>query len=238
MPGAACSATPAATPLRAVGGAPVHVELRGWLTKLSKGGFTANWNRRARAIEQDPGVRQELTRLIATPKVFAEVFGCDVRQWEEERVEGKANVFAVRLHSVDDPTPQHDEVLLLAADSRRDKFAWIDAIHRARELPPCSLDRVITMLARERVGGIDPNILGVLHGDPTQDGSHHGAHLAARYTEPSDGQRGDRRIEAAAALVAAGLRRRARGALDAGLCEEFVRGSEVADGSEGGVDDI
>ena len=109
-----------------------------------------------------------------------------VRQWEEERVEGKANVFAVRLHSVDDPTPQHDEVLLLAADSRRDKFAWIDAIHRARELPPCSLDRVITMLARERVGGIDPNILGVLHGDPTQDGSHHGAHLAARYTEPSE----------------------------------------------------
>ena len=57
-----------------------------------------------------------------------------MRQWEEERVEGKANVFAVRLHlSVDDPTPQHDEVLLLAADSRRDKFAWIDAIHRARE---------------------------------------------------------------------------------------------------------
>ena len=109
-----------------------------------------------------------------------------MRQWEEERVEGKANVFAVRLHSVDDPTPQHDEVLLLAAESRRDKFAWIDAIHRARELPPCSLDRVITMLARERVGGIDPNILGVLHGDPTQDGSHHGAHLAARYTEPSE----------------------------------------------------
>jgi len=45
---------------------------------------------------------------------------------------------------------------------------------------------VITMLARERVGGIDPNILGVLHGDPTQDGSHHGAHLAARYTSPSE----------------------------------------------------
>ena len=188
VPGArTMSATPAATPMRAAGGAPVHVELRGWLTKLSKGGFTANWNRRAFALIGSTLVyAKNHETLIATPKVFAEVFGCDVRQWEEERVEGKANVFAVRLHSVDDPTPQHDEVLLLAADSRRDKFAWIDAIHRARELPPCSLDRVITMLARERVGGIDPNILGVLHGDPTQDGSHHDAHLAARYTEPSE----------------------------------------------------
>ena len=188
VPGArTMSATPAATPMRAAGGAPVHVELRGWLTKLSKGGFTANWNRRAFALIGSTLVyAKNHETLIATPKVFAEVLGCDVRQWEEERVEGKANVFAVRLHSVDDPTPQHDEVLLLAADSRRDKFAWIDAIHRARELPPCSLDRVITMLARERVGGIDPNILGVLHGDPTQDGSHHGAHLAARYTEPSE----------------------------------------------------
>ena len=92
------------------------------------------------------------------------------------------------------------------------------------------------MLARERVGGIDPNILGVLHGDPTQDGSHHGAHLAARYTEPSDASEGDRGVEAARRRSSqpdsAGVLMEK---LDAGLCEELVRGSEVAGGSEGGV---
>ena len=53
---------------------------QGMLTKLSKGGFTANWNRRAFAlIGSSLFYGHSRSSLTAQPKVFAEIAGCEVR---------------------------------------------------------------------------------------------------------------------------------------------------------------
>ena len=38
------------------------------------------------------------------------------------------------------------DLLLIAADTGREKFEWMDAIEKARRLPPCPIERVAAML--------------------------------------------------------------------------------------------
>ena len=114
----------------------IRVLKQGMLTKLSKGGFTANWNRRAFAlIGSSLFYAKDKSALTAQPKVFAEIAMCDVRPYAEG-ISGHAHVFAIQLVRggasvsgttrsllAEDSTHGGHEMLLLAADTPRDKYA-------------------------------------------------------------------------------------------------------------------
>ena len=158
---------------------PTCIVLRqGLLTKLSKGGFTANWNRRSFAlIGSSLYYAKDSATLATQPKLFAEIAGCEVHPWSEQAT-WRSHVFAVHLlgqsgqnggqsngkskdgssRSDDDSahggrTPNGVMMLLLAADSPRDKYAWIDAITQGALLPRCPADRVGPTLALQMNGG-------------------------------------------------------------------------------------
>ena len=99
---------------------------------------------------------KDRSALTAQPKIFAEIHNCEVQSWSEN-VTGHSHVFAIRLHKKKSQRERNGislamgglgngsghgdggdedfggsvEMLLLAADTPRDKYAWVDAIARA-----------------------------------------------------------------------------------------------------------
>lgn len=136
------------------------------LTKLSKGGFTANWNRRAFClIGSSLFYAKDRATLNVQPKIFAEISGCEVRPFADDG-SGHSNVLAVRL-----PVPGSDEgfeMLLLAADTPREKYAWIDAITRGSHMPQCPITQVASSLSvAAAYGGLhDGTLNSVLQAEP------------------------------------------------------------------------
>ena len=58
-------------------------------------------------------------------------------------------------------------MLLLAADTSRDKFAWIDAIHKGARLSRCPVERVAPLLSLRMYGGcVDTTLDEVLQASP------------------------------------------------------------------------
>jgi len=111
----------------------MRVVKQGVLTKLSKGGFTANWNRREFAlIGSSLFYAKDRSTLTTQPKLFAEIAYCEVWAFNAAN---KDNVLAIQLRDSraivgDDSTHgkrDATEMLLLAADTPRDKYAWMDA---------------------------------------------------------------------------------------------------------------
>ena len=126
-------------------GAPPFVLKEGVLTKLSKGGFTANWNRRAFAlIGSSLFYAKDREHLLSQPKLFAEVAGCVCSSWSEAAT-NRNHTLAIQLPNLDDPDGE-SEVLIMAADTVRDKLAWIEAITHAARLPPCPIELVHGLL--------------------------------------------------------------------------------------------
>jgi len=113
----------------------VRLLKQGMLTKLSKGGFTPNWNRRAFALlGSSLYYAKDKTTLLNQPKIFAQVVGCECVSWADD-VTNRNNTLAIKLPSED--TGDSPEILVIAADTARDKFAWIEAITRGSRMPPC-----------------------------------------------------------------------------------------------------
>ena len=129
-------------------GAPktaLFVLKEGVLTKLSKGGFTANWNRRAFAlIGSSLFYAKDREHLLNQPKLFAEVAGCVCSSWYEAAT-NRNNTLAIQLPNLDDPDGD-SEVLIMAADTVREKLAWIEAITHAARMPPCPIEFVHRLL--------------------------------------------------------------------------------------------
>ena len=129
------------------------------LTKLSKGGFTANWNRRAFAlIGSSLFYAKDLEALTARPKIFAEIAGCDVHSWSpsDSHSAPHQHVVAVSVPRSRDDAQAHERghsLLLLAADSKDAKLEWIDAFLRGRHMPRCPLVRVAPEMALQMYGG-------------------------------------------------------------------------------------
>lgn len=123
----------------------IKVTMQGWLTKLSKGGFTANWNRRYFVLagstlyySEDPD------KLQAKPKLFCEVAGADILavahppRGRDLRLRGNAFAISTNVDSSN---------LIFSADTLEDQQAWIEAIVTARILPPCPRSRLPTLMA-------------------------------------------------------------------------------------------
>ena len=193
----------------------ISVLKQGMLTKLSKGGFTANWNRRAFALlGSSLYYAKEKAGLAIQPKLFAEVTGCQVLSWNDEvtvrslirplvqtagpgpapmRTQPALSALLPRVVAASDTSQpfhpphcsffcaaqHHDntlairlpadneydepEMLLLAADSAKDKFAWIDAITKGSRMPRCPIERVAPLLSLRMYGGtIDTTMDSVL----------------------------------------------------------------------------
>ena len=96
----------------------------GWLTKQSKGGFTANWNRRAFAlIGSSLFYEKNYDTLAVNPKLWAQLEpGCEVFAWDGSG-SPHANVFAIRF-----PEGSKEPHLLLAADTYREKLTWLEVL--------------------------------------------------------------------------------------------------------------
>ena len=147
---------------------------QGSLTKLSKGGFTANWNRRSFAlIGSTLFYAKDRGTLLVQPKVFAQIAGCDVRPWNADGT-GHNHVFAICLPAEEgEASPGGGgaadgafEMLLLAADTPRDKHAWIEALLRGSRLPRCPVDKVAPTLSLQMYGGCqDLTVNSVLQAD-------------------------------------------------------------------------
>ena len=171
----------------------IRVLKQGMLTKLSKGGFTANWNRRAFAlIGSSLFYAKDRGTLTSQPKIFAELVGCTVQAMSDEASGRHSNVFAIQLgglgSSADDSNHGGghfgssnsldkvqnggpERLLLLAADTPRDKYAWIDAISRASRLPQCPLSKVAPTLSLQMYGGADEMMNNVLQARPDHEGA-------------------------------------------------------------------
>ena len=96
---------------------------QGVLTKLSKGGFTANWNRREFVLIGGTLIyANSREALTVAPKLFVHLIpGCEVLSWADKATPHN-NVFALRLPPTE--AGEESELLLLAADSPREKFEW------------------------------------------------------------------------------------------------------------------
>jgi hypothetical protein len=145
------------------GEVPVRQVLKqGMLTKLSKGGFTANWNRRAFVlIGSTLYYAKDRATLNVQPKVFAEIYGCEARPFADDG-HGHSNVFAIRLPVKDEDAPSENnfEMLLLAADTPREKFGWLDAVTQGSRMPPCPVSLVAPTLTLKNVyGGLQDGTL-------------------------------------------------------------------------------
>jgi len=113
-----------------------HPRLRlrkmGEMTKLSKGGWTDNWNRRSFALVGSTLYYSDSAKDLlkpGQPKVFAELAGCQVRSLENFE-SPREDVFALSWQGA------NGQVLLLANDSEDIKHDWMKAILRARTAPP------------------------------------------------------------------------------------------------------
>ena len=124
---------------------------QGMLTKLSKGGFTPNWNRRAFALcGSSLFYAKDADELLKKPKLFAEVLGCECHSWAEN-VTNFSNTLAIRLPPEDKEDPP--EMLIIAADTAREKFAWIEAITRGSRQAPCRAEWVGDLLRAPEPSG-------------------------------------------------------------------------------------
>jgi len=130
----------------------------GMLTKLSKGGFTANWNRRGFALLGSSLYFAHSTKHLAKPgqaKLFCELAGGAVRLVPESAVL-PPRIRAPTLYllviapfggSVGEPRAGHEEnVLLLAADTSQERDEWASALERALALPPCPAEMVACLV--------------------------------------------------------------------------------------------
>lgn len=141
-------------------GTQLRVSKQGWLTKFSKGGFMANWNRRAFVlVGSSLYYARTHETLPSRPQLFAELHNCEVLPWADYAT-AQQNVFGVHVYAGVDaehalPSSRreggkgHDggrstggttggpDLLLLAADTGKEKFEWMHLIEEARKLPPC-----------------------------------------------------------------------------------------------------
>jgi len=134
----------------------------GRLTKLSKGGFTNNWNERSFALLGSSLYYADRTRQLPKPgahtKLFAQLnTNCTLRLLPNTALVGPTavqNVFmlawglkgAVGASNGTDQAPP-EQVLLLAAPSLVERDEWLQALDHARELPPCPPGRVAALVA-------------------------------------------------------------------------------------------
>lgn len=161
VPGGPSSSQP---PPHGANGSQLRVSKQGWLTKFSKGGFTANWNRRAFVlIGSSLYYARTHEALPSKPQLFAELHMCEVLPWADYAT-AQQNVFGVHVYAGVDaehavPSPRRGEggnghegqdpdLLLLAADTGREKFEWMHVIEEARKLPPCPVELVAQKLAQ------------------------------------------------------------------------------------------
>ena len=140
-------------------GAQLRVSKQGWLTKFSKGGFTANWNRRAFVlIGSSLYYARTHEALPSRPQLFAELHLCEVLPWADYAT-AQQNVFGVHVyagvdaeHALPSPRKGHEgrdpDLLLLAADTGKEKFEWMQLIEEARRLPPCPAELVAPKIAQ------------------------------------------------------------------------------------------
>ena len=99
--------------------------------------------------------------LTLQPKLFAQLSGCDVLSWADNATPHN-NVFAIRLPADEG---EEGELLLLAADTPADKFAWIESLNRARGKPRCPPERVAALVALQSLGGMQ-SVRAVIEANP------------------------------------------------------------------------
>jgi len=134
---------------------PLTVRRFGHLTKLSKGGFTTNWNRRAFAlIGSSLYYERDFDTLAVQPKLFTQLQPtCEIVSWAAG-TSPHNNVFAIRFD------PESDqEMLLLAADTPIDKFGWMEALTKACNEQPCPVARVAPLLSMLSLESTQRNVL-------------------------------------------------------------------------------
>uniref|UniRef100_A0A7S3T9J1 PH domain-containing protein n=1 Tax=Emiliania huxleyi TaxID=2903 RepID=A0A7S3T9J1_EMIHU len=109
----------------------------GWLTKFSKGGYTANWNRRVFAlIGSSLFYAKSIDDLVVQPKLFAQLDGRSLAgPWTRSK-----EPFCLQL------TTGRGEVLLLSADSEAEMWEWIERLNRARGHPECEATAVAPLI--------------------------------------------------------------------------------------------
>mmetsp|Transcript_60653 Transcript_60653/g.180419 ORF Transcript_60653/g.180419 Transcript_60653/m.180419 type:complete len:345 (-) Transcript_60653:505-1539(-) len=167
----------------------LRVYTQGVLTKLSKGGFTANWNRRHFVlIGSTLFYAKDSEAIGVAPKVFVQLTrDCEVLSGADKATPHN-NVFALRLPSTD--AAEESELLLLAADSPREKFEWQEYLSRAIGKPRCPPERVAALMALQTVGSVQRAVIQAHVDDgagvaPSTD-RHHKPHHTPRTSNHRD----------------------------------------------------
>jgi len=75
----------------------------------------------------------------------------EVLSWAD-RVTQHNNVFALRLKATDGDDNDDTELLLLAADTPREKFEWQECLNKAIGQPRCPPERVAALMALQTMG--------------------------------------------------------------------------------------
>jgi len=118
---------------------PTHLSLikTGWLRKLSKGGWTTNWNRRYFALAGSTLFYADNDEKITfASKVFA-----DVRHLHVLQIDHAGNSFSYpHLFALSDASG--DAALYLSASSDSERLAWMRALASAKLAPPCEIGRL------------------------------------------------------------------------------------------------
>jgi hypothetical protein len=109
----------------------------GWLRKLSKGGWTTNWNRRYFALAGSTLFYADNDEKITfSPKVFA-----DVRHLHVLQIDHAGTSFSYpHLFALSDASGE--AALYLSASSDSERLAWMRALASARLAPPCDMGRL------------------------------------------------------------------------------------------------
>jgi len=141
----------------------------GKLTKLSKGGLTANWNRRSFAIVGSSLYYSDSLKSLCKPmqaKLFCELAGSTVGLLPDAArfsMPGRSSlppsIFVISWETASEsPAGAEDQVLLLAGDSEKHSTEWVSALQRAGPLPPCSPERVAQLVKAESTQPTAPGL--------------------------------------------------------------------------------
>jgi hypothetical protein len=118
---------------------PNHLSLikTGWLRKLSKGGWTTNWNRRYFALSGSTLFYADNDEKITfAPKVFASMRHLHVLQ-----IDHAGHSFAYpHLFALSDASGE--AALYLSASSDSERLDWMRALASARHAPACDMGRL------------------------------------------------------------------------------------------------
>jgi len=156
-------------PASAACGAEATLQKLGKLTKLSKGGYTANWNRRTFAIVGSSLYYSDSLKSLCKPmqaKLFCELAGSTVGLLPDAArfsMPGRSSLppsfFVISWETASEsPAGAEDQVLLLAGDSEKHSTEWVSALQRAGPLPPCSPERVAQLVKAESTQPTAPGL--------------------------------------------------------------------------------